>query len=211
MSSPLEKRLNECDQKIDALFQGVELNAEFERQLRALKAYYHRLYLDGVDNDAEEECIETYELLVEGLVGVKNGSLKPEEVLKEVEEIKSLRKAGIVLENIFTSVELLFWAVLSGAFFSYCVCMASPLVAVNPFFALALLSIVCMAAISATVNFFNSMDEFKSLEPVEDEFQREKNLILFFKILPPNPVMLSNAPGNDEPHKEEQRLYPVLN
>lgn len=174
MSSVMEKRLKECDKKIDTLFQGVELNAEIERQLKALKAYYHTLYIDALDDELEKESIKLYELLVLGLENIKNGALNAKEVLKEIEEIRSLRKTGIVLENILTSLELLFWAALSSTFFSYCVLMAAPLVAFNPFFALAVLSVSCMAAICATVRFFNCIDEFKSFTPVEEEFEREK-------------------------------------
>ncbi|KTD41400.1 DUF5638 domain-containing protein [Legionella parisiensis] len=181
MSTAMEKRLNECDRKIDALFRGVEFNEEIERQLKALKAYYHKLYIDALDGESEKESIKLYELLVLGLESAKNGELNTKEVLKELKEIKSLRKNGVVLENILTSLELLFWAALSSTIFSYCVLMAAPLVAINPFFALSVLSVFCVTAICSTVRFFNCLDEFKSFAPIEEEFDREKNLIRFFK------------------------------
>ncbi|KTD00264.1 DUF5638 domain-containing protein [Fluoribacter gormanii] len=208
MTSSLEKRLNECDKKIDALFKGVKLNEEIEKQLKSIQAYYHKLYIESIDKQAEKECIKIYELLVTGLEGIKKGDLKSEEVLKELDEITSIRKSNILLENILTALELLCWAALSGVFFSYCVLMAPPLVAVNPFFALAILSIACMAAIYSTVNFFNCIDEFKSSTPVEEEFKREKNLISFFKFTPPSESPSKVFEPNEYPQKEQ--LYPVI-
>lgn len=211
MSSAMEKRLNECDQKIDALFQGVELNEEIERQLKALKAYYHKLYIDALEDESEKESIKIYELLVLGLENVKNGQLNSEEVLKEIEEIKSLRKTGIILENILTSLELLFWATLSSTFFSYCVLMAAPLVAVNPFFALAVLSVSCIAAICSTVRFFNCLDEFKSFTLIEEEFDREKNLILFFKPAVSSPEISPSIVTDYNEFQQKERLSPQIN
>ncbi|WP_454782410.1 DUF5638 domain-containing protein [Legionella sp. WA2022007384] len=208
MTGSLGKRLNEYDKQIDDLFKGV-MNEEIERQLKAIKTYYHKLYLDAIDEAAEKEHIQMYGILAAGLEAVKNGMLDSEAVLKELGEITSLRKSNIVLENILTALELLSWALLSGAFFSYCVLMAPPLVAVNPFFALAVISIACMAAIYSTVNFFDCIDEFKSLTPIEEEFKREKNLVSFFKSLPtsesPQKVFEPNAP------QKEAQLYPQLN
>ncbi|QLZ69003.1 hypothetical protein FOLKNPGA_01785 [Legionella sp. PC1000] len=211
MSSAMEKRLNECDKRIDALFQGVELNAEIKRRLEALKAYYHKLYIEALDAELEKESIKFYELLVLGLENVKNGTLNSEEVLKDIEEIKSLRKTGIVLENILTSLELLFWAAVSSTFFSYCVLMAAPLVAVNPFFALAVLSVSCVVAICSIVRFFNCIDEFKSSTPVEEEFEREKNLILFFKPAVSSPeVTPSIVSDHDEFQQNEGLCFPSI-
>ncbi|HHT0591890.1 TPA: DUF5638 domain-containing protein [Legionella anisa] len=210
MSSAMEKRLKECDKKIDALFQGVELNAGIERQLKALKAYYHTLYIDALDDELEEQSIKLYELLVLGLENIKNGVLNSKEVLKEIEEIRSLRKTGIVLENILTSLELLFWAALSSTFFSYCVFMAAPLVAVNPFFALAVLSACSMAAICSTVRFFNCIDEFKSFAPVEEEFEREKNLISFFKPAVSSPDAAPSIVSDHDEFQQKEGFYPQL-
>ncbi|WP_131779873.1 DUF5638 domain-containing protein [Legionella bozemanae] len=206
MSSSMEKRLNECDKKIDALVHGVELNEEIERQLKALKTYYHKLYIDALDDESEKESIKLYELLVLGLESAKNGQLTAEKILKEIEEIKSLRKTGVVLENILTSLELLFWAALSSTFFSYCVLMAAPLVAVNPFFALAVLSVSCMAAICSTVRFFNCLDEFKSFTPIEEEFEREKNLIRFFKPAVSSPEIPPSIVSDHDEFQQQESL-----
>ncbi|WP_454783654.1 DUF5638 domain-containing protein [Legionella sp. WA2024007413] len=209
MTGSLGKRLNDCDKQIDDLFNGVTLNEEIERQLKAIKSYYHKLYLDAIDEETEKEHIEMYELLAAGLEGIKNGKLKPDSVLKELDEITSLRKSNIVLENILTSLELLCWALLAGSFFSYCVLMAPPLVAVNPFFALAVISISCMAAIYCAVNFFNCIDDFKSYSPVEDELKREKNIISFFKSPQTSELPPKVSESNDLQNRET--LYHVFN
>ncbi|PWY55314.1 hypothetical protein DGG96_12665 [Legionella qingyii] len=209
MTSSLEIRLQECDKKIDALYKGVALNEEIEKQLKTIKAYYHKLYIDAIDKQAEKESIKIYELLVTGLEGLKNGQLKSEDVLKELDEIKALRKSNIVLENILTSLELLCWATLSGIFFSYCVLLAPPLVAVNPFFALAILTIACMTAIYSTANFFNCIDEFKSCTHVEQEFKREKKLISFFKCTPPSESPSKEFELNE--YSKEGQLQVLIN
>lgn len=202
------ERLQKCNEKIDALFRGVELNAQIKRELEAVKAYYYNLYIEASYKENEEACIQTYELLVHGLEEIKSGTVIPGDVLKEMADIKSLKKTGIVLENIFTSLELLFWAGLACAFFSYCVLMAAPLAAVNPFFALGILSIAGLAAIFSVSNFFECVDEFKSSAPVEEEFNREKSLIMFFK-----PVATSSEKPSkvfEEDTHQQGGLYPQI-
>lgn len=211
MPGSLEKRLNDCDLKIDSLFHGVEVNAEIERQLKLLKEYYRKLYMD-VSGDDEEQFIELYELFVSNLESVKNGQRKQEDVLKEIEESSSLRKTGIILENIVTSLDLLFWATTAGTFFTYCSLIAMPMIAVNPFIALGLLTIASTLAIYAIEEFVESTYNFKSISPVEEEHMREKNLISFFK---PKSFSLSTstkALKKDELNEEQraESLYPHL-
>ncbi|KTC90216.1 DUF5638 domain-containing protein [Fluoribacter dumoffii] len=205
MNNPLDQRLQDCDKKINALFSEVEFNADIKKEVEELKAYYRKQYHDAVYEEDELECIEIYELFVLGLESIKKGEMKPHEVLQNIEDINSLKKKGIVLENILNSLELLFWAGVTCTFFSYCAVMAAPLAAFNPFFALAVLSIASMAAIFSIVQFLNCIDEFKSTTPVEKEFDREKNIITFFK----NPQP-SYVPSEDHTYPEKERLYPRL-
>ncbi|CAM2756975.1 Uncharacterised protein [Legionella steigerwaltii] len=205
MFNPLEERLKECDKKIDALFLGLALNAQIRKDLDALKAYYNKLYIDATFKEDEEEYVQAYELFVQGLEEIKNGETTADEVLKTMEDIKSLRKTGVVLENILNALELLFWAGTACAFFSYTVLMAAPLATVNPFFALAVLSTSALGAIFSVVNFLNCIDEFKSSSPVEEEFNREKSLITFFKAV----VQSSETPSkvSDEKTYQPERPY----
>ncbi|MCW8407372.1 DUF5638 domain-containing protein [Legionella sp. PATHC035] len=187
----LEDRLELCNKKIDALFHGLKLSAEMETELKAIKNYYWALYQAAGFEEDEEECVKIYELLVTGLEEIKSGLSKPEDVLKTVEEIKSLRKKGVVLENICNAIELLFWAGSACAFFSYSILMAAPLAAANPFFALAVIAIASLAAIYSVVNLLSCIDEFKSTAPIEEEYNREKYLISFFKPALPSSELFS--------------------
>lgn len=196
-----EERLKLCNKKIDALFQGLKLSAEIEKELEAIKNYYYALYQEANFEEDEEECIQIYELLVTGLEEVKSGVSKPDEVLKTIEEIKSLRKNGVVLENICNAIELLFWAGFACTFFSYSIVMAAPLAAANPFFALAVIAIASLAAIYSMANLLSCIDEFKSCAPVEEEYNREKNLISFFK-----PALTSSEISSQE---SDEITYPT--
>ena len=215
MPNQLELRLKTCDEKIDALFYGIELNEIVEAQLKSLKAYYRKLYMDASDRD-EEEYVKMYEFLVQGFEGVKNGQLKSEDVLKGFEEIKSLRKWDVILENIFTALELLFWATAACAFFIGCVIIASPTSTINPFLTIAALTVGCTWAINCIVNFFECIDEFKSLDPVEEEYKREKDLISFFKPTETSTKSKDTEPDVSEskkqqpPLKDEEKLYPEI-
>ncbi|KTC79461.1 DUF5638 domain-containing protein [Legionella cherrii] len=206
--SKLEERLELCNKKIDALFHGLKLSAEIENELETIKYYYYALYKAANFEEDEEECINIYELLVTGLEEIKSGVSKPDEVLKTVEEIKSLRKKGVVLENICNAIELLFWAGSACTFFSYSILMAAPLAAANPFFALAVIAIASLAAIYSVVNLLNCIDEFKSCAPIEKEYNREKNLISFFK-----PALTSSersSQESDELTYPTESLYPQV-
>ncbi|STY29214.1 Uncharacterised protein [Legionella wadsworthii] len=181
MSKHFDKRFEGCNKKIDDLFQGIELNTEMQRQLQGIKNFYRDLYIEASTSSDEELCIETYELFTQGLEGIKEGRIKSKEILEQFEEINFLRKAGIILDNIFKALELLFWATLAAALFTHSIALAPTLVAVNPFFALSVLSLGCMAMIYSVVRFFNCIDEFKPLDNIEKEIKREKNIFQFFK------------------------------
>jgi hypothetical protein len=211
MPSRLEKRLTVCDSKIDNLFRDIQINAEIERQLKEIKEYYRKLYIDA-DEYHEESCIALYEFFVTSFDEIKSGGLKSEDVLKEIDDIKSLRKAGVVLDNLLNLLELLFWATAACSFLSVCVLAAPPIAAANPFLALALLASACAWATLSVVSFFDCINRFKSSTPIEEQYEREKSLLLFFK-----PAELSAKPSSklaDEDAQTEQqyeRLYPILN
>lgn len=84
--------------------------------------------------------------------------------------------------------------------------MAAPLVAVNPFFALAVLSVSCMAAICSTVRFFNCLDEFKSFTPIEEEFERRKKFIRFFKPAVSSPEIPPSIVSDHDEFQQEESL-----
>lgn len=207
MSKHFEKRFDECNKRIDGLFQGIESKTEIKRQVQEIKNHYRDLYIEASTNSDEELCIETYELFTQALEGIKEGRIKSEEILEQFEEINFLRKAGIVLDNIFKALELLFWATLSAALFTQSILLAPTFVAVNPFFALSVLSLACMAIIFSVVSFFNCIDEFKSLDTIEEEIKREKNVFQFFKKAEPYAdTSFSNV---SDPEQWQERILSV--
>lgn len=175
MPNALEDRLVNCRNKLLRLYVENEHDLRLLQQLKNVDAYYNTSFQKSTY--IPKTIVENYELFVENLVKVRNGTLSADEALKKIQDTTFERKLGIAFYNIATALEMAFWAVATSIFFLCATTATAP----NPILGLGLTIVSAALMIKSISNFFKCVDDFKSCSRLNEEDGRERNLVSFFK------------------------------
>lgn len=169
-----------CETNLDSLFEGLKKSYDLEQQLAKIKAYYRRAFNKTHFECAGEDIVEEYQNLVFAIEQLKSGKLTADEALETIEETANNRTAGVIVYNLFKMCELLFWAAAAAACYVGCISVGIPLICCEPVIGLAI-TIGTGALLLNTANeCLNCFEQFQSLDPIEEETIREKNIVSFF-------------------------------
>lgn len=194
MPKILDRRMVECGDKLASLFAKISMNDEIATELKALHVQYTRLLIKDSDR------IKSYELFLSGVESIDSSSDTLQKVLNDLEEIGKEEKIGVVLYNVLKALEQLFWLAAAGACVAIAI-MASPVLAMDPYTATVVMTLLCAQLLASIINIMNCFSEYKSFTPVNERLTREKDLLTFFsksKAQPINGLQPQVQAQNDE-------------
>lgn len=180
MHSKLKRRLNCCNAQIDALFNGLELNESFKKQLQEIKDYYREIVA------ADNELIDFYELYVASLHAVKKGEMSLEDALKRINENATARKHEVNIENLLQIVAMTFLFVVSTFLYLSLCPLVAPCFIFHPIVGLAALIALTELFTVGMLSLTKELIEFESTLPIEEERDREVHVVSFFKPVAPS-------------------------
>ncbi|RUR19507.1 hypothetical protein ELY21_04620 [Legionella sp. km535] len=172
--------MGQCNQAFDNIFTNLELTQTIEEQLRQVKSFYAHHYHGAKDKSTKINVLEDYQNLILLLSQVSQGELSADQALNTIDKWTEMKQIGIIIHNLITVCELMFWAAASALFYSSCISVGIPLLACDPISGLLLTLGSALLAASSIHEGFDCFEEFKTLDHVNNESEREKNLISFF-------------------------------
>ncbi|HHF7375314.1 DUF5638 domain-containing protein [Legionella bozemanae] len=175
MPITLEVRLVNCRDKLLRLYTMHEHAPSLLQQLKDIDAYYNSSF--NKSTYLPKTIVESYELFVDNLLKVKNGQLSADEALQKIQDILFERKLGIVFYNIAKVLEMAFWSLAITIFFLCATTVTVP----NPILGFGLTIVSAALMIKSISNLFQCIDDLKSCTRLNEEDERERSLVLFFK------------------------------
>lgn len=187
----LEATLNAYDTKLANLFDLLEDKADINSDIKGVQEYFRTSFSRAVDKYSAQDIVASYQLFVDLLAKVRSGETSPETALSIIEETNESRAMSITFYNLANTLALIFWAVLAAVVFNFSVAVGMTLMLLQPCMAI-LLIVGCGALVTCSItSAISCFDDFKSYDRLDNEDQRERNLVSFFK---PKPVA-SNEPS----------------
>ncbi|CAM2756945.1 Uncharacterised protein [Legionella steigerwaltii] len=175
MPNSLEERLVSCHNKLLRLYEENEPEPILLQHLNDVDTYYNTSFNKSIY--ARKTIVESYEWFVDNLIKVKNGGLSADKALKMIQDQTFNRKLGIAFYNIVKTLETTFWAAASSIFFLCATTITAP----NALLGFGLTIIAAALLIKSISNFLQCIDDFKSYTRLNDEDERERYLVTFFK------------------------------
>ena len=177
----LEKRLNDCDNKLSALFTKHPENEALQRQVKAVQHYYNLSYAKAKKDKTITKIINSYELYVQQLKMVKNNPLVSGKILKTINNANDARKIAVIFFDLAKAAESLFWVATGISLYASVFVIAIPMLIVQTPLGIALSIVIAGLLIKAVANCIQCMSEFRSYKRHQTEYVHEVNLLSFFK------------------------------
>lgn len=185
LSANVQTVLIRLNAELSAVFSTEELSRELTTQIQLIQEFYHNELTESPSGNKNQPLLTQYKTLIDTLNLVKAGQLTYDAAVEVIDASAFSQKIDAAVHNLIKVCELLFWLAAAIACFVTSSCIGIPLIAFEP----------VMGSILTVSTFYSSVvslhkattccDEFKSFTPINNEAQRERNLLSFFAPLPP--------------------------
>lgn len=168
-------------QELESIFNGLKKSADFEAQLKYIQRFYEQ-YLNKTANKSKANAIiQEYKLLISIIHEVKNGTQSPEDALIKIKPLTSARQMNLIVHNVLTLCEILFWSTIAAASLIACASMGLPMILTAPASGLIISIATTTFLLYSLQKGLKCFEEFRSFHTINAEDSREQNLISFFK------------------------------
>lgn len=181
----LEQRLDENDRKLSSFFTQIEENNELEQNLQHVKNYYRISFARATAKSNADSIVESYEKFVEILAKTRDGSHTAHQAIEFINETNADREIGIIFHNIAKVCEIIFWALTIFTCLLAIATIDCAFLVAQPIIGIALTAGTTLLALTTANELVDCFGEFKSLDRLQDEDKRERNLVSFFKAAEP--------------------------
>ncbi|KTD71060.1 hypothetical protein Lste_0384 [Legionella steelei] len=188
--SKFEPRLSNCDKELQKIFDGLQVDGKLQWQIDQVKDYYNLSYTKAVSEKRITEILISYELFIARLKQVKNGVIKPKELIDETGSACESRKISILFHNLTKACELMFYAATAFSLYAGIFGIALPVLIVQPVLGVAVGITIVGGLLAAAYKALSCFTEFRSFSRHDAEYTNEVSLISFFKPKLPKTVTL---------------------
>ncbi|EHL32896.1 DUF5638 domain-containing protein [Legionella drancourtii] len=189
----LEKRLSDCDEKLSALFNDVEISDAIKKHIQEVQTYYNLSYTKAQKGKTAEAIVTTYEEYVIHLENVKNGTYwyttgryTYEETLKSFNDAKAAmdyandsRTIDAVKHNLANICALMFWASTALALYASVYLIALPMLIVQTALGIAMGITIGGFFLKSAANCIECFTGFKGFGRHSAEYEHENQLLNF--------------------------------
>lgn len=179
--SKIAKNIEHCERELDALFNELEVSSNVKKQLTKVENFYRRSFNKTTYESSGQSVLTDYQNLVKALQQVKTGEITADAAYEVIKDAAHSREMNVILHNIAKAFELIFWTTVALTSYAACVLVGVPLIVCEPLIGIAVTFSSMALFILSLENASQCFDEFKSTEVFEQEEEREKRLVSFFK------------------------------
>lgn len=166
----LANRINQCQSKFEGLFAGFD---GVDKQLEQVQQI-HNYFLQST---ATPQLVTEYENLVNQMEKVRTGTIRAEQAIQYINNLRFSRKMSVILNNIAKTCEALFWTTLSIVEVSAEIALAI-LCILDP--EISLMIIKYLVPNGSVKQMLRTFNEFMGFKPINNEHHLETDIISFF-------------------------------
>lgn len=201
--------MSQMDKSLISIFVDLNINKAFDRDLKKIQKVYRYAFNEAPNESTGSKVIKEYSDLIEQIKKVKCGNLTATQAIEEISNSAENKRINIIIENVLTACELLFWTASAAVFYIGCVTVGIPMILCELIIGSAIF-IGCAAFLSASfVSAIECFEQFKSFDHINKEERRELNLISFFSSAQTNQSPLLPVEKDDEEQSKEGNLTPT--
>ncbi|KTC90658.1 DUF5638 domain-containing protein [Fluoribacter dumoffii] len=183
--SKFERRLNKCDEDLQALCDQQKQDQKIQQKINAVKAYYNLSYTKASTAKTVEEIVTRYESFVEQLTQVKNGTLSSQKAMEAIGSNSESRKLKVIFHDLAKAAEAMFYAATAFSLYAGIFGIALPVLIVQPLLGVAVGITIVGAMLGAAYKALACLTEFRSISRHDTEYNNESSLIKSFNFFKP--------------------------
>jgi len=176
----LTQEIDDCDSQFDTLFQDIEHNnctSQLERKL--IKDFnrqeFQKALMKGTDDG--HLCLQRYQKLVAAFAAVKTGQMTAQDAQDYINKLSDSRAMHAIFHNVLKLCDMAFWVLTAMACYVTGFGIGIPLLILKPILGIFLIIGTAMVAYQSASNFANCIYEFDSVFTVEEEQEREEDVL----------------------------------
>jgi hypothetical protein len=185
-------RIRDCENTLNETFNDLPKSHKFEQDLTDIKFYYIESLRNAESEYEGRRVVEQYEKFTTNLLKVRNGDLSAKQAQALIDDKQEDKIIDIVINNIFTVCELLFWVAAAAVSYATCLTVGIPLLFLQPLLGVAVTAGTGLLMFVSLDFAGDCFEEFQSSDLIDEEYTRETNAISFF-------------PPKKSPSKPEER------
>ncbi|CAM3037165.1 DUF5638 domain-containing protein [Legionella worsleiensis] len=173
-------QMNDCHQNLETIFAEHPLDNNLNAQLKQVESYYDKAFHRAENKSAKIRILQDYNRLILILKQTSFGIISSDHALNLMAQRTTSYQIEIIIHNLIIVCELLFWAATSALFYFSCISVGIPLILVDPICGLMCSLCSALLLMSSMNNGLACFAKFKTFDPLNNEAEREKNLLCFF-------------------------------
>lgn len=189
--------LEQCHADLFNVFNDQEVTKAFRTNLEKLHHFYFRHCTERNSAAKIKALISEYQLLIHTLKEIKSGALTAQEAQDSIKQLSADRKMDIVVQNVFKTCELLFWATAAVTAYAFCLGIAIPMIFFNPLLGAALTIGASILMLEASILAFKCIDDYSSFKKVNTQERLELNTLSFFSAQSSTYTVPESVPEED--------------
>ncbi len=176
----LEQRISRCYSELIKLLQYEDIDYLLKIKIRQINAFYQQAFNKTSDEEEGLSIVEQYEQFIITASEVRSGLITAEQAYEKIEEKIEEEQINVLIDNILKVCELLFWVSVAAISYAICLSVGLPLLFLEPLIGCAVSTGTSVLFLISVVSAANCFEEFKTFDPINNQYAREKDLLSFF-------------------------------